>query len=320
MNLRIDQSARLPDFIIGGAPKCGTTSLHFILSQNPAVGIPDDEIHFFDADDPIGHPDFLFDGPDGLDWRDPNPGNLESLGWYAGRFSKLAGCACLGEDSTIYLQSEVAAERIAKMLPDVRLIFMLRNPVKRAYSQYWHLMTRGRTTCSFEKALRVHPSVILGSTYAPHLRRYLEIFGPNRVRIVLFEDFLADQQGFIDGITDFLDVPRMQVTSGNAWFNRTYYPCHLGMQRAVNLLSSRIVRQQYRNHFNQRRGPRERARNKLHYYWFRYAHPVFLKSTKQPPMAPKTQRFLEQHLSARNGGLSTLLGRDLSAVWPRFTG
>ncbi len=51
---------RYPDFIIGGAPKCGTTSLHFILDQHPRIGLPDDEIHYFDADDPITHPDFFF--------------------------------------------------------------------------------------------------------------------------------------------------------------------------------------------------------------------------------------------------------------------
>ena len=142
MNMRVTQQVRLPDFIIGGAPKCGTTSLHFILAQNPAVGIPEDEVHFFDADDPIGHPDFLFGRPGGLDWYDPCPGNVESLAWYASRFADFTDKPMIGEDSTIYLQSEVAAARIAETLPEVRLIFMLRDPVKRAYSQYWHLVTR----------------------------------------------------------------------------------------------------------------------------------------------------------------------------------
>ncbi len=319
MNLRVEHHVRLPDFIIGGAPKCGTTSLHFILAQNPSVGIPDDEIHFFDADDPISHPDFLFCGPDGLDWNDPRPGNPESLSWYASHFDAFANHPWVGEDSTIYLQSEVAAARIAETLPRVKLIFMLRDPVKRAYSQYWHLVTRGRTSCSFEQALTAFPSIILGSTYAPHLRRYLDVFGPERVRIGLFEDFLADQQGFVDGMSDFLGVPRMPVARTSSWFNRTYYPTHPRLQRAVNRISSRIVRNQYRNHFGKRSGAQETARSKLHYYWFRYAHPVFLKSPEQPKMDAGVRRYLDQHLSARNAGLSTLLGRDLSTVWPGFT-
>jgi hypothetical protein len=311
---------RLPDFIIGGAPKCGTTSLHFILAQNPAVGIPHDEVHFFDADDPVAHPDFLFARRGGLDWYDPRPGNANGLAWYASRFAAFADKACVGEDSTLYLQSEVAAARIAEALPAVRLIFMLRDPVKRTYSRYWHHVTRGRLTCSFEEALTRYPSIVLESTYAPGLRRYLDIFGPERVHIGLFEDFLADRQGFIDGVTDFLGLARMPLDGAPDWFNRTHYPTWPMLQRQLNRVSSRIVRYQYHNHFRERTGPRERLRNKTHYRWFRYVHPLLLRSTRQPPMHEETARYLRQHLSARNLGLSELLGRDLSAVWPGFDG
>ena len=157
---------------------------------------------------------------------------------------------------------------------------------------------------------------MLGSTYAPHLRRYLEIFGPERVRIGIFEDFLVDRQGFIDGMTDYLGLSRMSVGNTPGWFNRTYYPTRPVLQRQLNRVSGRIVRNQYRNHLHQRSGSRERLRNKTHYYWFRYVHPIFLKSKTQPPMHEETRRYLVQHLSARNHGLSALLGRDLSAVWP----
>ena len=50
-------SFTVPDFIIGGAPKCGTSSLHFILEAHPRIRIPKHEIHFFDVDDPLNHPD-----------------------------------------------------------------------------------------------------------------------------------------------------------------------------------------------------------------------------------------------------------------------
>ncbi|WP_211242027.1 sulfotransferase family protein [Roseivivax halodurans] len=309
----------MPDFIIGGAPKCGTTSLHFILAQSREVGLPEDEVHFFDADDPIAHPDFLFDEAGKLNWYDPRPGNPEGLDWYASRFAELAGTRVVGEDSTVYLQSEVAAKRIHETLPDVRLIFMLRDPVARAYSQYWHLVTRGRASCRFETALTRHPSIILGSTYAPHLRRYLEMFGPERVMVGLFEDFLADRQGVVDRAARFIDITPFTVAEDKAWFNRTYYPSRPIVQYAINTVSSQIVRHQYRNHFGARHGGAERLRNKIHYYWFRYIHPLVLTSPKKPPMCPKTRAYLEQHLSARNQGLSELLGRDLSTVWPGFS-
>ena len=314
------KAPRFPDFIIGGAPKCGTTSLHFILAQSPSVGIPEDEVHYFDADDPVGHPDFLFTDRDGLVWYDPRQGNSDGIAWYAKHFERFADTPFVGEDSTIYLQSEVAAARIADLLPDAKLVFMLRDPVKRAYSQYWHLVTRGRTTSSFEDALSRHPSIVLGSTYAPHLRRYLDMFGQDRVHVGLFEDFLADRQGFIDSLTSFLGIPQITLRESDTWFNRTHYPTSLAMQCAINSVSARIVRNQYRNHFGQRQGVRERSRNKLHYYWFRYVHPILLKSTRQPPMAEGTRQYLTQHFSARNAGLSQLLGRDLSEVWPGFEG
>lgn len=319
MNFPASQKVRLPDFIIGGAPKCGTTSLHFILARHPLVGIPDDEVHFFDADDPVGHPDFLFERRGGLEWYDPRPDHPEAMAWYASRFAELSDRPVIGEDSTIYLQSEVAPARIDALLPDVRLVFMLRDPVKRAYSQYWHLVTRGRATCSFETALSRHPSIILGSTYAPHLGRYLDRFGRDRVRIGLFEDFLADSQGFVDGMTDFLGLPRMPLDSGDNWFNRTYYPTRPRLQLLLNHVSGRIVRQQYRNHFQTRSDRQEARRSKFHYRWFRYVHPVFLKAERPPPMNTETEAYLRQHLSARNTGLSDLLGRDLSRVWPGFT-
>ncbi|MEL6524037.1 MAG: sulfotransferase, partial [Pseudomonadota bacterium] len=215
---------RFPDFIIGGAPKCGTTSIHFILKQHPEIGIPDEEIHFFDADDPVSHPDFLFTKGPKLEWFDPRPSATDSVQWYASRFTPHAEAKLIGEDSTTYLFSNVAPARIKAMLPDVRLVFMLRDPVKRAYSQYWHMIRSSRATCSFEQAIIEHPSIMLGSTYTPNLERYLKVFGQGQVKIAVFEDFLADQQGFMDDMTSYLGASQMSLDTAETWFNRTFYP------------------------------------------------------------------------------------------------
>ncbi|MCV6585590.1 MAG: sulfotransferase [Marinibacterium sp.] len=313
-------ATRFPDFIIGGAPKCGTTSLHFILCQNPAIGMPDNEIHYFDADDPVAHPDFLFVDKGRLNWFDPRAAQQDNLNWYASRFAPFRDAPVVGEDSTTYLFSDSAPPRIKALLPDVRLIFLLRDPVKRAYSQYWHLMSTARLSCSFEAALTRHVSIILGSTYAPFLRRYLDVFGPDQVRIAVFEDFLHDKQGFIDGITDYVGAPRMSLETADTWFNRTLYPDRPGLQRMANRLGRAIVRGRYRNHMGQRQGLSERLRNKTHYYWFRHVNPRLLRVPKAPAMRDDTAQYLAQHLSARNAGLSDLLGRDLSQVWPGFEG
>lgn len=311
---------RFPDFIIGGAPKCGTTSIHFILKQNPDIGIPDEEIHFFDADDPVSHPDFLFtDGPK-LSWFDPRPDHVPSIDWYSSRFSRFTNAKRIGEDSTTYLFSDVAPARIKAMLPNVRLIFMVRDPIKRAYSQYWHMIRSSRATCSFEKAIIRYPSIMLGSTYTPNLERYLKVFGADQVKIGVFEDFLADQQAFMDDMTDFIGANRMSLETAETWFNRTYYPSNPQWQQWQNRIGQLIVQGRYRNHMGQREGWQERFRNKLHYRWFRYVNPLLLTAEKPPKMRSDTRAYLEQHLSARNQGLSDLLGRDMSQVWQGFSG
>jgi len=311
---------RFPDFIIGGAPKCGTTSLHFILDQHPDIGLPEDEIHYFDADDPITHPDFFFHDRGALIHYDNRPENTEFLTRYAARFAPFADLPLVGEDSTTYLFSAVAPARIRARLPDVRLIFMLRNPVARAYSQYWHLVKSGRVTCTFERALHEQPSVVLGSTYLPHLKRYHEVFGAGRVKTVLFEDFIADNQATIDTATDFLGTDRMEVRDNASWFNKTYYPTTLRGQLALNRIGRHVVAWRYGNHLASRRGFGMRVRQKLHHLWFARVNPIFLKAERPPPMREDTRAYLAEHFSRRNEGLSDLLGRDLGALWPGFDG
>lgn len=304
---------RLPDFIIGGAPKCGTTSVHFVLGQSPDVGIPDDEVHFFDADDPIAHPDFVRHGGGCYDVDAP-----PSQDWYAARFAPYRNKLLIGEDSTLYLQSEVAPARIARTLPNVKLIFMLRDPVRRAYSQYWHMVTRGRATCDFETAIRRHPPIMLGSTYLPGLRRYRDHFDAGQVRVCLFEDYLADPRAFVADLCTFLGLAPIRLEPGAGWHNRTTYPAHPRMQRLLNRVSRQVARLQYVDHFNEASGLRRRLGRRAHGLYFRHVHPRLLTRSRPPEMAPETQAFLTRHLSDRNAGLSRMLGRDLSAVWPGF--
>lgn len=311
---------RYPDFIIGGAPKCGTTSLHFILDQHPRIGLPDDEIHYFDADDPITHPDFFFHERGELIHYDNRADNQEFQEAYAARFAPFADLPLVGEDSTTYLFSHVAPSRIHARLPDVRLIFMLRNPVSRAYSQYWHLVKSGRVTCTFERAIHEQRSLILGSTYLPHLKTYAELFGADQVKTILFEDFISDNQSTLDSVTDFLGTERMTVDDDAAWFNKTHYPTNLSGQLALNQIGRHIVKWRYGNHLETRGGLAGKLRDKIHYQWFKRINPIFLKADRPTPMKDRTKAYLTEHLSRRNDGLSAFLDRDLSELWAGFTG
>ena len=310
---------RFPDFIIGGAPKCGTTSLHFILNQHPDIALPDDEVHYFDADDPTTHPDFFSTGGNGqlnhYDTEDPSFRDQ-----YATKFEMLAGAKFIGEDSTTYLMSPAAPPRIQSLLPKARVIFMLRDPVARAYSQYWHSVTRGRATQTFEKALVDDPSIILGSTYLAGLERFRSCLASDRIKVILFEDFIADQQRVIDGVCDFLGAKRMVVRQEASWFNRSMYPTWLAGQLSLNRIGRYVVALRYRNHLASRPGVRSWLEGRLHYHWFRRVNPLLLKASKPPEMRPDTRAYLARHLARRNEGLSTFLDRDLGAVWPGFEG
>lgn len=311
------EALRYPDFIIGGAPKCGTTSLHFILDQHEDISLPHDEVHFFDADDPITHPDFLQVERNKLVWSDPFSDKEKNLEWYAGRFRDGASAKFIGEDSTTYLMSELAPARIRELIPDVRIIFMLRHPVSRAYSQYWHLVKTGRTTATFEASILRNPHILLGSSYAAGLRRFQQMFGLDQIKVCLFEDFRADNQACVDEVTEFIGAQPMVIDPEKSWFNRTKYPASLNMQRASNLVGGTLVRRKYQQHMTEsdKVDAWVRVHKKLHYWWFKHVNARILTADRPPPMRDETRAYLEQHLSVRNAGLSELMGRDMNEIW-----
>src|ERR671919_2133494 len=105
---------RLPTFLVIGAMKSGTTALINSLGKHPDVFALPSEIHFFDRFHDRG------------------------LDWYRERFAKARGQGAVGESTPEYMYLPHARERIVRDLPGVQLIAILRNPVERAYSHYWH--------------------------------------------------------------------------------------------------------------------------------------------------------------------------------------
>ncbi|WP_299205978.1 sulfotransferase [uncultured Tateyamaria sp.] len=307
-----------PNFIIAGAPKCGTTSLHQILDQHPDAWVARNEIYFFDADDPVAHGDFLGIDGDDLSWRHPRDPAMRKM--YESRFADAPQDALIGEDTTTYLMSDVAPFRIKAADDKVKVIFMLRDPVKRAFSQYWHLLRSGRTCDSFEAALSSEMSIVMGSTYAPRLRNFYAALGEKRVHVVLFEEFKADQQATLDGLTTFLGLSPMSVESVETWHNRTRYPAKAETLQRLNRVGRLLVRYRYARHFKRHVPLSSRIGHKAYRRWFRFVSERVLTQDHPPSdMRAKTRAYLCQHLSDRNAGLSDLLGKDLSQYWQGFT-
>ena len=307
-----------PDFIIGGAPKCGTTSLHQMLDQHPDIWVARNELYFFDMDDPIAHGDFLEVHGNDLSWRDPEDPTFQD--WYRSRFAEAPNGSLIGEDTTTYLMSDVAAHRIKAADQNVKIIFMLRDPVKRAFSQYWHLLRSGRTHLSFERALSQEPSIILGSTYAPALREFRDALGAARVHVVLFEEFKTNQQEVMDGVTDFLGLAPVSVGAIDTWHNKTKYPAKMKTLLRLNRVGRLLVRYRYKRHFGGDVRLWSRIAHKAYRHWFRFVARRILTQDHPPSeMQARTRAYLTRHLSDRNAGLSALLGKDLSQHWPGFS-
>ncbi|MCM1981522.1 sulfotransferase family protein [Lyngbya confervoides] len=219
MNATAPDSTRstqiLPNFLIIGAAKAGTTSLYDYLSQHPQVFMsPLKEPKYFALE---GEP-LNFQGPSQI----INHTSVNSLAEYCQLFSGVRQEQAIGEASPLYLFSEQAARRIRQRLPQVKLIAILRNPVDRAFSSYSHLLREGFETLEFEAALDAEPERIrqrwaplwyyqAKGFYARQLSPYFEEFPPEQIKIYLFEDFCQDTLGVVQEIYQFIGVdPRFE--------------------------------------------------------------------------------------------------------------
>ena len=175
------------DFVIIGAAKSATTWLQTRLQADPAVYMPDPELHYFSRE--------YHRGKD----------------WYLSQFSEEARGRTVGEKSNSYLYEPGAADRLHRDLPHVKLVAQLRNPVERAYSSYCMLFRRGEVNGDIKAHL--DPSVsgnmqILGSgNFASYLQTYIDLFGREKLLILFFEGVANDPEAQIASVRDHLGLP-----------------------------------------------------------------------------------------------------------------
>ena len=203
----------MPNFLVVGAAKSGTTSLYQYLNQHPEVYMsPVKEPHFF-----------AFEGER---LRFPSPGsekgiNLKSVtdeSKYRALFEGVSGERAVGEASTSYLYYPGTAERIKHRVPEAKVIAVLRDPAERAYSTFLALTLIGREPFrDFSRALEVEEERVEAGWehiwhyknvgfYHAQVSRFFETFGRDRVQVHLYEDLNADPLGVMRGIFGFLGV------------------------------------------------------------------------------------------------------------------
>lgn len=212
---------RLPDFVIAGAQKAGTTSLFRYLAQHPAVGPAlGKEVHYFDNN--------FARGPD----------------WYRAHFPyrwAARSDAVSGEASPYYLDHPLAAARCFDLLPGARIVFLLRDPVDRTYSHYHHAVTHGHESLTtLEAALEAEPARLAGevermlgdptyysfahhhlsyqarSRYVDHLARWLGHYPKDQIRVVASERLMEQPAQVFREVLDFLGLspwrpPRFEI-------------------------------------------------------------------------------------------------------------
>jgi hypothetical protein len=136
----------------------------------------------------------------------------KGLDWYAAHFAHCRDDQPTGEICN-YFPARVACERIAALIPGCKIICSLRDPVDRAYSAYKFALYNGLTRGSFEEALRSTPAITVGNRYAHHLGQWYQAFGQPQVLIVLFDDLRDNPQEYVSKVSDFLDLPAIEVRS-----------------------------------------------------------------------------------------------------------
>jgi hypothetical protein len=204
---------KMPNFLIIGAHKSGTTSLYHYLKQHPQIYMsPVKEPHFFSF---LDHP---------LDFREPgfDPQKLQAaadLPAYQALFQQAGDAVAIGEASPSYLYVEETAVKIYQHLPQVNIIAVLRNPADRAYSNYLHCRARKHQEplADFSDALKAEKKRIQENWsplwhyqqkgfYFQQLQRYYRLFNNEQIRIYLYDDLLADPQALVQDIYQFLQV------------------------------------------------------------------------------------------------------------------
>jgi len=195
----------LPDFIVVGAAKAGTTALYWYLADHPQVFMSrvKETNYFAFGLDERGH--LLYGDPELHHFP------ITTLDAYERSFEGAGDARAVGEASPIYLECPQSATRIRDTVPDARILCGLRDPIDRAYSDYqMYLRSRGRR---FDPARELTPSAAWArpdshwmqiSMYHEALRRYFDVFPRERIFVFLFDDLKADQVGLVRDIYRFL--------------------------------------------------------------------------------------------------------------------
>lgn len=234
----------LPNLVVIGAMKCGTTALHEALGRHPEIAMSDPkELNFFfgPAAPAVAAP-LTANHPHGVTQQSWAQGNWHrGPVWYARHFDPQA--AVRGESSPGYTSPahEEAAGRMAALVPSARLVYLVRDPVARAVSQYRHHRSEGAEARDMETALADPSSQYLArSRYHERLRPFLDRFGHARVAIVAQEELLLRRRETLRRLYAFAGVD--EDVAREAAFTPRHLPPSPDLDRRLRQLMVEALR------------------------------------------------------------------------------
>ena len=272
--MQTSQIRLLPDFIIIGTQRGGTTSLYYYLTEHPGVARALlKEVHFFDDH-----------YQEGLGWyRAQFPSTLQK--YYSERIRKEHFIT--GESSPYYLFYPHAPSRIVEVVPDAKLVVLLRNPVDRAYSHHWLATLEGNETLPFEEAIKReeerlagehekiladehyvsfnhrHFSYLARGIYVDQLQHWMKYYPKEQFLILKSEDFYKDPATIVKQSLEFINAAKAELNG--------------------------------HKEFKQYREPNKRG---------------YQNEAKPPKMDPKVREQLVAYFKPHNARLSEFLGHD----------
>lgn len=284
----------LPNFICPGAMKSGTTTLYRLLKQHPDIYLPRKEIRFFASEN----------------WH-------KGFNWYQSLFENYGGQKITGEITPQYMYYPEAVKHIHELLgPDIKFVFLLRNPVKRAYSDYRMHQRVGLYARPFEEFIAGDAPLpkdldfLNKGLYAQQIERFLSYYPIENMKFVIFEEFIGNQEQALKEIFDFLgvdrDVPIQYELHENPDFVYKHPHVRKMQLRLANFIQKYVIRTLYRD--------KDTRIRKYSTLWRNLVRANARSDKEAPKPAPGLLEKLSAYYRDDIEALSSIIGRDL-AVW-----
>jgi len=306
------QLSKFPNLFLVGSGRCGTTTLYDYLNQHPDVfmSIPKEPAYFCkdyhkESDEFHKKQSFFY---------------FRTEQEYMKLFSATKNQKVVGEASTLYFPSKVAAKNIYEFNPEAKIIILIRNPIELLYSSHGEYLLRFRENIDdFYVALAAEkqrrnwenipklvpaPSLLFYSEkvkFSSHIKRYLELFDQEQVKVIIYEEFKENNYKVVQDIFKFIGVdPNINID--------------LKTNRASRKIRSKFLKKLLVSHFLSQ-APKKILKGKIYYKLRSSLYKIIAKKESRPQLQPKLRKELMEKFKKEVINTGRLINKDLVKIW-----